>query len=167
MRNWKLVGFLFLGLWPLAAQQEPRPIQDNSFLIEEAYNQERGVVQHINTFIYFARTHDWLYTFTQEWPVPHNARHQLSYTLAVLRPGQVGRGAGLGDTLLNYRYQLLGNGESKVAFAPRLSLIFATGDSRLARSFGGTGIQTSLPLSVVVNKKLVTHWNAGATFVPH
>jgi hypothetical protein len=167
MRNWKLVGFLFLGLSPLAAQQEPPPIQDNSFLIEEAYNQERGVVQHINTFIYFARSHDWLYTFTQEWPVPHNARHQLSYTLAVLRLGQVGRGAGLGDTLLNYRYQLLGNGESKVAFAPRLSLIFATGDSRLARSFGGTGIQTSLPLSVVVNKKLVTHWNAGATFVPH
>ena len=29
---------------------EAPPIQDNSFLVEEAYNQERGVVQHINTF---------------------------------------------------------------------------------------------------------------------
>jgi len=47
----------------------PKPIQDDSFLIEEAYNQERGVVQHINTF---QRLHsgDWVYTFTQEWPVP-------------------------------------------------------------------------------------------------
>ena len=36
---------------PLAAQEDdPRPakgIQDNSFFIEEAYNQEAGVVQHI------------------------------------------------------------------------------------------------------------------------
>jgi hypothetical protein len=27
-------------------------------------------------------------------------------------------------------------------------------------------LQTNLPLSVVINPKLVTHWNAGATFVP-
>jgi hypothetical protein len=33
---------------------EPGPIQDNSFLAEEAYNQEPGVVQHIQTF-----THLW------------------------------------------------------------------------------------------------------------
>jgi len=28
-------------------------------------------------------------------------------------------------------------------------------------------VQTSLPLSVVLAKKLVSHWNAGATFFPH
>ena len=28
----------------------PPPIQDNSFLIEEAYNQEKGVIQHIQTY---------------------------------------------------------------------------------------------------------------------
>ena len=27
-------------------------------------------------------------------------------------------------------------------------------------------MQTNLPLSVVLNKKFVTHWNAGATFFP-
>ena len=27
---------------------EPAPIQDNSFLVEEAYNQEDGVIQHIS-----------------------------------------------------------------------------------------------------------------------
>jgi hypothetical protein len=147
-------------------QNEPKPIQDNSFLVEEAYNQEKGVVQHINTFSYFAESHGWFYTFTQEWPVPLHQRHQLSYTLMVVRPGDPSQGAGFGDTLLNYRYQLVGNGDSRIAFAPRLSLIFPTGDSKLGRGFGGTGVQTSLPLSVVVNRKLVTHWNAGATFVP-
>jgi hypothetical protein len=148
------------------AQKGPPTIQDNSFLIEEAYNQERGVVQHINTFMYLADSHDWLYTFTQEWPMPHDEKQQLSYTLMVVRPGDVGR-AGFGDTTLNYRYQLVGNGKSRVAFAPRLSVIFPTGDSRLEHGFGATGIQTNLPLSVVLNRKLVTHWNAGATFVPN
>jgi hypothetical protein len=136
-------------------------------LIEEAYNQEKGIVQHINTFIYFADSHSWAYAFTQEWPVPGDARHQLSYMLAAVRPGFSSTGAGFGDAFLNYRYQLVGNGGTRVAFAPRMSLIFSTGDSRLGRGSGGIGVQTSLPMSVVVNRALVTHWNAGATFVPH
>lgn len=32
--------------------EEPKKIRDNSFLIEEAYNQESGVIQHIQTFLY-------------------------------------------------------------------------------------------------------------------
>ena len=154
------------GFATAETRPDPRPIQDNSFLIEEAYNQEKGVVQHINAFSYFAQSHDWSYTFTQEWPVPGDARHQFSYSLSVVRPGDFSDGTGFGDALLNYRYQLVGNGASRVAFAPRLSLILPTGNSRSGRGFGGTGVQTNLPLSVVVNRKLVTHWNAGATFVP-
>jgi len=68
---------------PALAQSSPG-IQDNSFLIEEAYNQEYGVVQHINNFLYLADANDWAYTFTQEWPVT-GIRHQLSYTLTALR----------------------------------------------------------------------------------
>jgi hypothetical protein len=155
------------GFATAQTQTDPKPIQDNSFLVEEAYNQEKGIVQHINTFLYFAESHDWFYTFTQEWPVPGDARHQLSYTLMVVSPGGSSSGVGFGDALLNYRYQLVGNGGTRVAFAPRVSLILPTGDSRQGRGFGGTGVQTSLPLSVVVNRKLVTHWNAGATFIPN
>ena len=44
-------------------------IQDNSFLVEEAYNQEFGVVQHISSFTRFWDSKDWNYSFTQEWPV--------------------------------------------------------------------------------------------------
>src|SRR5690348_18415661 len=74
-----------LLLAPATGAQEPaaapRGIQDNSFLIEEAYNQDRGVVQHISTF---QRSGDaWTYSFTQEWPVG-GIRNQLSYSLALI-----------------------------------------------------------------------------------
>jgi hypothetical protein len=86
-------------------------VQDNSFLIEEAYNQEPGVVQHILAFD--RRAGAWLLTFTQEWPVA-GLKHQLSYTLALQNPGD-GIGAGVGDAALNYRYQLVVDGGAPVA----------------------------------------------------
>ena len=43
-------------------------IQDNSFLIEEAYNQGRGVVQHIGTYVRSGHAGNWASSFTQEWP---------------------------------------------------------------------------------------------------
>ena len=72
-----------LGASSLAAQEsgEPEPIADNSFLIEEAYNQEAGVVQHINTFVRPDGGGAWAYSFTQEWPL-RGMRNQLSYTRA-------------------------------------------------------------------------------------
>ena len=133
-------------------QQDPAPaaapgIQDNSFLVEEAYNQNFGVVQHISSFTRFLDSKDWNYTFTQEWPVPGDERHQLSYTLVALHSGAFpGSGAGIGDVFLNYRYQLVGSGDTRVAFSPRLSLIFPTGDSTQGRGSGSFGLQTNLPL---------------------
>jgi hypothetical protein len=147
----------------------PQPgIQDNSFLIEEAYNQNYGVVQHISSFTRFWNSKDWAYIFTQEWPVPGNARHQLSYSLPFWHAGSFqNSGAGIGDVFLHYRYQLVGDGNAKVAFAPRLSLILPTGSVADGRGVGGLGVQTSLPVGLVLSKNLVSHWNAGATVVPH
>jgi hypothetical protein len=141
------------------------PIQDNSFLIEEAYNQEFGVVQHISTFTRAWNTHDWVYTFTQEWPVPGQA-HQLSYTVSAVNNAATGAGGGLGDLALNYRYQLVGSGETRTAIAPRISLLVPSGSSRAGRGFGGAGVQTNIPVSWELNRHLVTHWNAGATLIP-
>lgn len=143
---------------------EPRPIQDNSFLVEEAYNQEDGVVQHISAFTRLWQGGDWSYSFTEEFPV-RSQKHQLSYTLSMMRAG--GAGAGVGDTAINYRYQFIGSGDTKVAFAPRFTALAPTGNVREGRSLGGWGIQTNLPLSVVLGKRFVTHWNAGATIVPN
>lgn len=142
------------------------PIQDNSFLIEEAYNQEDGVVQHISFAQRSLTTRDWVYTQTDEWPI-RTLKHQLSLTMSAVHSGaNAGSGAGLGDTALNYRYQLVGNGEAKLAIAPRLSLLIPSGDFRLGRGVGSTGVQTNFPVSLQHNRWLVTHWNAGLTWVP-
>jgi len=167
-----LASIILLSVNSLGQQAAPPTaapgIQDNSFLVEEAYNQNFGVVQHISSFTRFFDSKDWNYTFTQEWPAPGNERHQLSYTLVALHAGAFpGSGVGIGDVFLNYRYQLVGSGETRVAFSPRLSLIFPTGDSTVGRGSGSFGLQTNLPLSVVLGRKLVSHWNAGATFFPH
>src|SRR5205085_3623345 len=143
-------------------RKDTRGIQDNSFLVEEAYNQEFGVVQHISSFTRFWNSKDWVYSFTQEWPVPGDARHQLSYTLLLQHTGALsGSGAGIGDVALNYRYQLVGNSHTRLAFAPRLSVLLPTGDTREGRGSGGVGWQTQLPVSFLVTPKLATHWNAG------
>ena len=154
-------------LTSLGVQAQESPIEDNSFLIEEAYNQEPGVVQHISVFSHFWKSEDWSYKFTQEWPFPGPARHQLSYDIEILQSGEFsGSGMGLGDLSLNYRYQLLGDGTARVAFAPRLSLLLPTGRTKLGRGFGSTAVQANLPLSVVLGERWVMHLNAGTTIAP-
>jgi hypothetical protein len=138
-------------------------IQDNSFLVEEAYNQNFGVVQHIQTFLRQWISHDWAYSFTQEWPVDVAPRNQLSYTIPVVHSRV---GSGIGDLALNYRYQLIGDGDAKYALAPRVSVFLPTGDSRRGFGAGGTGVQLEIPFSVVHNKKWTTHWDVGTTLTP-
>jgi hypothetical protein len=148
---------------PTAAPlEEPSQIQDNSFFIEEAYNQDPGVVQHIQTFARAPHGDGWVYTFTQEWPAP-NLKHQLSYSLAA---AQVAGEHGIGDIALNYRYQLLGDADARVAIAPRLTLLLPTGNERRGLGAGGTGVQVMLPVSTVLTPSLVAHWNLGGTITP-
>ncbi len=151
---------------PPAPPGEPGPIQDNSFLVEEAYNQEPGVVQEIQQFLWTPSTGNWIYTFTQEWPIG-GIKNQLSYTLAAVRlTGEGGAATGFGDVLLNYRYQLVGNGEADVAVAPRMTVILPTGSARRARGVGGVGVQLAVPASFVLSNRLMANANIGATWVP-
>jgi hypothetical protein len=170
--RWARLGSLAGGLAAAllaalpARAQEDAPIQDNSFLIEEAYNQEAGVVQHINTFSRDDDSGDWLYTFTQEWPLG-GQRHQLSYTVPWQRlEDSADGGSGLGDVAVNYRLQLVGSGDTPVAFSPRLSLLLPTGEEENGRGAGAAGLQVNLPLSAVLAERFVTHANLGATHVP-
>lgn len=71
---------------PATAQFDTKPIMDNSFLIEEGYNQEPGVVQHVSTFVHTRDLPGWLATFTQEWPI-FSQRHQLAFTVPVMSDG--------------------------------------------------------------------------------
>jgi hypothetical protein len=157
-----ILGFLAILAWgPPGAAEESGKIRDNSFLLEEAYNQERGIVQHIQTFQYM-NGGSWSYSFTQEWPVPEET-HQLSYTIPVSRVKEEGTETGIGDVALNYRYQAIL--KDPVAFSPRLSLLFPTGSHEGGLGNGALGYQANLPLSVELSGKWVTHWNLGATFV--
>jgi hypothetical protein len=150
------------------ASGELGPIQDNGFLIEEAYNQEKGVVQHINSLNYVPQSKEWAYNFTQEWPLPWNWRHQLSYSISAVKPDEfTNADAGIGDSAINYRYQLVGSGESPVAIAPRFTLLLPTGDSEHSRGFGSTAYQVNLPASIELGSRLVTHLNVGGTFIPY
>jgi hypothetical protein len=142
----------------------PRKIQDNSLFVEEAYNQEPGVVQHISNLVRLWESDSWGYTFTQEWPLL-GQKHQFSFTFPMLNTPGVADSAGIGDLAINYRYQLMGSGETPVAVAPRLSLLLPTGSSRFERGAGGTGFELNLPVSVEVGERVVTHWNAGTTLV--
>jgi hypothetical protein len=139
----------------------PAGISDNSFLIEEAYNQDPGVVQHISNFSRADDGGSWAYSFTQEWPL-RGLRHQISYSI----PVQHGDGTGIGDVALNYRYQLTGSSDTQVAAAPRLTLLLPTGNEERGRGSGGLGVQTNFPLSVMLTPGIATHWNAGLTLVP-
>lgn len=124
------------------------------------------MVQHISTFSRMWNSKDWSYAFTQEWPGLRNPRHQFSYTLTGMHSGSFA-GTGPGDIALNYRYQVAGDGSARFAFAPRISILLPIGDVTRGRGAGGAGMQMNLPVSLAWNRRLVSHWNAGATLVPH
>ncbi len=145
------------------AQAAPEPtttrfeILDNSFLVEESFNQEAGVFQNI---FGWTRTGNgaWQGTFTQEWPV-FGMTHQFSYTLPFAGGEQATH---IGGVLLNYRFQALQEGTSRPAFSPRLSVILPTG--RSVDSTNRPGLQINLPFSKQVGD-LYFHWNAGVTWL--
>jgi DtxR family transcriptional regulator, Mn-dependent transcriptional regulator len=138
-----------LGLAPAANAQTPAPvttpsaepfqITDNSFLVEEAYNQGPGIFQNILGFT--RQNGEWQLSYTQEWPAP-DMRHQLSYSLSAESAASK---SGFGDVYLNYRYQALEEGPGRPAFAPRVSLIVPSG--RVEAGAGEGGMQVNLPVS--------------------
>ena len=139
-----------------AAKNAPFEILDNSFLVEEAFNQEAGIFQNIFGYTRIARS--WQLSFTQEWPVT-SQKHQFSYTL-----GGYG-GGGLrdfDDVMINYRYQAAMEGPGRPAFSPRLSFIIPTGDD----SYRSIGLQLNLPFSKQYGD-VYFHWNGGLTWYPN
>jgi len=143
-----------------SGQAQPFEILDNSFLVEEAFNQEPGIFQNI----FGIRADDgdgWEAAFTQEWPL-FTQTHQFSYTVGAL--GADGA-TGMADLMINYRWQAALESASSPAFSPRLSLILATGDAERGFGSGGPGWQVNLPFSKQFGDAYI-HWNAGFTHIP-
>ena len=160
-----LIGALSMALTsvPVMAQEKDlRPaaaLQDNSFLIEEAYNQEPGVVHHAG--LWRRQGRDWFVNFTQEWPLVTQT-HQVSYSVPYSWLRAEGTD-GFGDLQLSYRYQLSTETASRPAIAPRFTLILPTGDEDKGLGSGAMGYQFNLPVSKIVSDRVKLHFNAGVT----
>lgn len=137
----------------------PFEIMDNSFLVEEAFNQEAGVFQNI-LVVQRPSAREWAFEFTQEWPLG-GALHQLSYTLpleAVKETTGEGYGVDRGTIALHYRLQALSESSRRPAFSPRISLLipnFPDSDAQV-------GAEVNLPASKQL-RDFYLHANAGYT----
>jgi Putative MetA-pathway of phenol degradation len=149
----------------IASEPLAKGIQDNSFFVEEAYNQEPGVVQHIlNVPIDFTNgSREIAPSFTQEWPV-FSQTHQFSYTIPYVFTEDDN---GVADMRLNYRLQALTEGEHTPAFAPRFSLVLPTGDRDKGLGTGVVGYETNLPFSKIVSDRWTLNFNAGMSVFPN
>jgi hypothetical protein len=179
MSSTKSIIPVFLTSLAVAAHAAPAPdapirgIADNSFLVEEAYNQEPGVVQHILTADYSVNKLNGPddrvleLAFTQEWPL-FSQTHQIGFTLPYLFVESGGSDVnGMGDVLLNYRWQAYYDEDTLTAFAPRLSLVLPTGRKNLGLGDDTLGVEVNLPFSTVLNDHWAMHLNAGFTYLPN
>jgi hypothetical protein len=135
-----------------------RPLA-NSLLIEEAYNQEAGHVQHI---LNLQRQDDqWQFSFSQEWPI-FSQTHQSSYTV----PYNFGSSRGLGDVTLDYRYQAQTETDTHPAIAPRVALLLPSADQieasgPLEPREKSYGYELLLPVGKIVSDRVTLNGNAG------
>lgn len=160
--------------WPrLAAGGDPQAAmvsaaRDNSFLVQEAYNQDEGVVQSILSVelaSWDSDERDWLIDLSQEWPL-FSSDHQVSFVVPVeVIEGNGDSASGIGDVGLAYRYQLVRESERWPALAPAFQLSLPTGDESDGLGNGSVGYQLTLPLSKVVSDRIALHANAGASYV--
>ena len=129
----------------------------DSFLIEEAYNQEAGVIQHIQTFQYLKESGIWGYAFTQEWPVLGQT-HQLSYTIPINNKDAPIEASEIGDIA---KLSLSAYPQQALALSPRF-YAFSTGTIKTALVAAPLGIRVNIPLSIELSDKWVTHFNLGS-----
>ena len=164
MRRSATLLLLLVGVAPAHSQstresRRPFEITDNSFLVEEAFNQEAGIFQNI-LLIQRPRARAWSFEFTQEWPLG-GERHQLSYTVpveAIKDSGADSYDVDRGTIALHYRLQLQSEAPGQPAVSPRLSLLIPN----FPESDAQFGIQVNLPASKQFNDFYV-HANAGYT----
>jgi hypothetical protein len=137
--------------------------EDNSFLLEEAFNQPMGVIQHIaNVYWDDLRTNAMTCSFTQEIPLTH-LNHQLSYTLnyAFLPSGtQSSTQSGFGDIAVSYR-PLVYDAKDWAMVIPRFTVILPTGNASLGLGNGGVGFQFNMAMTKRLSRKVATHYNMG------
>jgi hypothetical protein len=130
--------------------------EDNSFLLDEAFTQPKGVWQNILNV--YARKNDFASAFSQQIPITD--RHQFGYTLNYSVVGK-GGDSGFGDIYLHYNYAWKGKAD-RILLMPEFTLIVPTGKNR---GYGGWGGQFTLAATKRLSPKVMTHYNIGYSYV--
>lgn len=151
----------FICCLPLSAFSAA--IEDNSFLLEEAFNQEWGVYQFIQKYQTAKRAKGYEYSFENEIPITDKT-HQFSYEFAYGRPDSTGHGA-ISDVTLNWRIQPYN--KDGVLLADRFGLIVPTGRVDKNAGNGVYGFEFMQAGTLFINDQFVTHFNFGFDVLPN
>ena len=147
-----LILFSLLAAFTAFASH-PAPIEDHNFGLEAGWNRDDAAMQY-STFLFRDTS---AFELSHEWAL--SARHQLSYAVPVFsHDGETG----LGETTLNYRYQLAGGSESRFAVAPRVSLLLPTRSAYFGER--SSGLEVNVPVSAAITPRLTSHTNFLATW---
>ena len=138
---------------PLRAQSAPAEgeptIGVNGFFVEEAYNQEAGVLQQ---FAHYTAGRDghWLLRLEQEWPI-FSERHQLDLELGIddVRLQSFG---------LGYRFMLLGGEDEPLTITPGV-------EATLSRD-AKPEYEAALPVSFAFAEGWTSNSSVGVSFTP-
>ncbi len=157
LRSARVLPLLLVLAAPVAAQRAPGPegesgtvIEPSGFFVEEAYNQERGTVQHIAR-VTAVRHGGWGGTFSQEWPIP-DERHQVTLEARVVGADGV---AGLAA---EYRFMAMGGEDAALTLSPGVEAGWDKED--------GWEVELMLPASVRLAEGLAANTNAGLSVHP-
>ena len=152
--------FAFLIFLPALAFAE---IEDNSFLLEEAFNQEWGVYQFIQKYQTFNKAGTYDYAFENEIPIT-DKEFQFSYEIPVAQP-EKGRPGYMGDMSLNLRWQPLN--KDGFLLAERFGLIVPTGNAKEDSGNNVYGFEFMQAATLTINEKWMNHWNFGFSVQPN
>jgi hypothetical protein len=131
-------------------------IVDNSFLLEEAFNQEWGTYQFIQKYQTSSRDGGHQYILSTEIPLTDKT-HQLSFEIP-LEKRQIG------DTNISYRWQPLN--EDGLILAERFGLIFPTGSAKEESGNGVYGFEFMKAATLILGNNFMNHWNLGFLILP-
>lgn len=129
-------------------------IEDNSFLLDEAYNQDidmyQTILRHQNQLV----SDETESTF--EFEVPMTAEHQLSIEIPLFKEHRSFE-TKPGDTLL--LWQIVTSNNVKSRSVDRLGFVVPTGDVDQETGYGVPGVQYLKALSIELGRNWQNHWN--------
>jgi hypothetical protein len=139
-------------------------IEDNSMLIDEAFNQSHRSLQHITNLSFNKEIAT--YNYSVEVPLK-NEKHQLSFSFnygSIKKQNIATQETGLGDALISYRPLLFGK-NSQALVVPRISLVIPSGNAFKGLGAGGWGSEFALAISKRIIPSVVTHYNIGYRWI--